>query len=484
MQNPPMPHILIGNIPGMAVSSTMPAELIKTPSDLEQMSLDGKYFLVNDIDLSNWIPIGTAANPFTGVLYGIGINTIYIDKFATGLPPNQAYGLFGHISDALINVRVSYSEETDVQLFSGNVGGITGYDGGSSIISKSTVVNGFTVSPWSFLSAAFTHWRVDNQDFSVPYIVTVPGPFSIQAIYNNTILIVDNFTDGTNAATTQGTLRHAITNAVNGDTIWLPNAIPGTTVISLTSPLIIDRNVNFAIEGNGITLTRSSTMLINNVSQLLRIYQSGTPTVFISRVHFKDGRATAEGVAILNFGNLTLESCIFSGNVTTNSSTGGAIYNIGTLTVRACTFFNNSTAGQGGVVFTRIGTVRLTGNIFFRNFANFGPIVFRDGGTVTSLGYNVADWPIGTGTNQSGFAGVTGDTQFINIGFPNNTTLPFTNTTTSGPDAFVPIDLGTLRTHIPSGSWGTGATATNMPTVDFYGNVRAWPGAPGAVRQP
>jgi hypothetical protein len=198
--------------------------------------------------------------------------------------------------------------------------------------------------------------------------------------------------------------------------------------------------------------------------------------VHISRIHFKDGRAADLGAAIRkDNGTLTLESCIFSGNRTTAAAAqGGAIYNAtGNLMVRGCTFYDNTTgSNSGGAIRSGGGTVTISGNLFFGSTSTSGLAVAN----AVSNGFNVVDRAFGTAAGTAGWTAVTGDVQFNGIGFANNTTLPFTNNSTSGADAFVPLGTGTLRTHVPASA---GAT---MPAVDFYGNARTWPGAPGAVR--
>ena len=72
---------------------------------------------------------------------------------------------------------------------------------------------------------------------------------------------------------------------------------------------------------------------------------------------------------------------------------------------------------------------------------------------------------MGTESSQSGFNSETGD---IYNG-------------TSQELFFIDINQFTpasgIGNHIPF-SWGP----LNMPEVDFYGDERTWPGAPGAVR--
>jgi predicted outer membrane repeat protein len=225
---------------------------------------------------------------------------------------------------------------------------------------------------------------------------------------------------------------------------------------------------NLTIEGNGVTLTPSAAWT-GYGSQMLWIAVSGI-TVNISRVHFKNGRAMSDGAAIYNrSGTVNLESCIFSGNMVTSSSGyGGAIYNNGTMNVKGCTFYNNSSAYRGGAIYT-VGTsvtLTLTGNLFYGNTAGSDPVVYRYSGSVISNGYNVADVPLGTETNQSGWTAADGDTTFSALSISGD---PF-HTTTFAPET-------ELHLLMPS------TAPEDFPAVDFNGADRTWPGAPGAVKQ-
>jgi len=318
---------------------------------------------------------------------------------------------------------------------------------------------------------------------------------AVQTAENGRYLIVFNPTDPDNN-TTIGTLRHALTssNHQDGDIIYFEGVIPGSTQIAIANSDMPQITKNIRIEGNGITLTRQLIMPLSSTSQLLRT--SSAATVHVSRIYFLNGRTTLHGGAINNGGTLTLESCIFSGNRPyiegTQDRYGGAIYNTGSLTVRGCTFYDNGSYNAnngyiiGGTIYSTAVTgtsIILCGNLFYRNYSfehrNFS---ITRGGTTTSLGYNVVDREYGTSSIASGFTPVTGDANFANTGFADNYTDPFT--TTSGTTAFTlrlgnsPANNTLLHTHIPAGEWA----AENMPETDFYGNVRTWPGAPGAVR--
>jgi hypothetical protein len=258
-----------------------------------------------------------------------------------------------------------------------------------------------------------------------------------------------------------GTLREALANVESGGTIFI-DLPEGDKVITLTSALEgISKDIT--IIGNGATLTQKD-FEAGYDSQLLYVSYG---TVKINRLHFKGGRAGSYGAAIYNGGNLTLESCIFSDNQTTEQyACGGAIYTWGgSLTLRGCTFYNNkagTTDGSGGAIYCNSGTVTLTGNIFFGNTANEGNVILGD--TVTSGGYNVSDHASGTDSaTGSGYTGVTGDVFDVTV-------LPV------GPVSFKPLENSAALDVLPN------PLPVNYPVVDFHGVSIMAGGSSGAVQ--
>jgi hypothetical protein len=110
---------------------------IKDRADLEAIryNLRGKYVLRADIDLSDsdWTPIGSKEEPFTGVLMGLG-KAYTIKGLTINKPSTDCVGLFGHVKGAHIAaVKLELGEK-----------GITGKDGVGSIagcISSSTITS-------------------------------------------------------------------------------------------------------------------------------------------------------------------------------------------------------------------------------------------------------------------------------------------------------------------------------------------------------
>ena len=294
--------------------------------------------------------------------------------------------------------------------------------------------------------------------------------------------IVNDFAD----TGTPGTFRHAMDGMQDNDIIRFVNVTPGTSVVELTSSLPeITRSIT--IEGNGITITRSPSWaeISWNTSLLSTSYGSAA---HISRVHFKDGRASSAAAIWNNGCYMILESCIFSGNrsIAEGGIQGGTIStaNRGILILNGCTFYDNiptsSATVMGGVIYIghNASSLIMSGNIFFGNTTEY-PIVylyidndpnpFRGPSSVISLGYNVVDVDLGEGEDQSGWIAHNSDKTFAEL-LGSNTTSPFVNaaggnlTPVSGLNNFIPT------------------APANFPIVDFYGNTRIWPGAPGAVR--
>jgi hypothetical protein len=256
-----------------------------------------------------------------------------------------------------------------------------------------------------------------------------------------------------NADSGVGSLRQALADAPDGSTIVIDSSV-GT--IALNSRLAIN-NKDLIIEGNGVTITRSGSWTTNDGSQLLFIDRR---TVTIRRVHFKDDGTTNSGVTVhQSESNLTLESCIFSGNQNSDGY-GGAIYSFGWTIVKGCTFYGNYSGGNGGAIYQYYGSLTLEGNLFYRNTASYYPVVYPSFTSISNA-YNVVDVPLGTGSNQSGFTAATGDTTISSL----------------------PVSPLTFRLFSDSGAAGViTSLSADYPEFDFYGNPITAPAAAGAVQ--
>ena len=170
----------------------------------------------------------------------------------------------------------------------------------------------------------------------------------------------------------EGSLYNAIDRVTSGGTILVNPSLAGQTILFNSMPVI---SKNCTIKGNGIILRLGEPL------------QIGSVTVTMERIHF-DGFYK---LAISNFGNLVLKSCIFSNNM--KGEDGGAIYNTGTLSVLGCTFFNNAASRAGGAICSSgaKAITNLTGNVFYGNLASYGDTFCNYGGGVYSTALNVFD---------------------------------------------------------------------------------------------
>jgi uncharacterized repeat protein (TIGR02543 family) len=276
------------------------------------------------------------------------------------------------------------------------------------------------------------------------------GHKTVQATFG---YVVNTTADNTTADDGLTTLREALGMVNNGGIIIVADSLAGKTITLASALPSITKSLT--IEGNGVTISG------NNAYRIMDISASGI-TVTIRRVHFANGKASYGGAICNAYANLILQSCIFSGNSATSSSSsygGGAVYTTGsgTLSVLSCTFYSN-TAYRGGAIYQSSGTTTLTGNIFYGNTANSsGDVIYLSSGTVTSNGYNVYD------NTSSGFT-------FIGTGDAQTSELPFSKV------SFAPVQGSVAIGKLPA------ALPTGYPAADFYGNPVTSGGAAGAVQ--
>ena len=134
---------------------------IYTAEDLNNIrnDLDGKYILMNDIDLStyeNWEPIGSSETPFTGELDGNGysISNLTINVYPTAKATHY-YGLFAYASDIIIksinlincDINVTHIGEARGNCYLGSIAGYCyGAEISDCVVSGKICANGFRVA--------------------------------------------------------------------------------------------------------------------------------------------------------------------------------------------------------------------------------------------------------------------------------------------------------------------------------------------------
>ena len=132
---------------------------IYTAEDLNDIrnNLDGKYILMNDIDLSayeNWEPIGTLSEPFTGEFDGNGKSVLNLTIKDYQVIENKIYiGMFSSLNSCsvmnlnLVNVDIDI-RNTNADSLSVRVGALAGY-ASKCFIENCAVTGNITVNNFS-----------------------------------------------------------------------------------------------------------------------------------------------------------------------------------------------------------------------------------------------------------------------------------------------------------------------------------------------
>lgn len=150
-----------------------------------------------------------------------------------------------------------------------------------------------------------------------------------------------------------GTLRHAVLAAHDGDTIAIAANLQNATITLTEGELVLDHDV--VVRGLG---RHRVTISGGDVSRVFAIHE-GTD-VTLSHLRIADGyvqEATDfnpySGAGVANAGDLVVTDCNFSGNA---ASWGGGLYNAGTLSVTDTTFTGNSAFESGGGIYNEFAS--------------------------------------------------------------------------------------------------------------------------------
>jgi hypothetical protein len=279
-----------------------------------------------------------------------------------------------------------------------------------------------------------------------------------------------------------GSLRQAVSTAVNGTYIIFSNSLAGTTIRLTSGVLLISTNLTIdasalpgglTINGNhngnilkvasGVSSTLDSLTLTNGYligGDGAGIYNGGTLSLSNCTLAGNTFYGTAgQGGAIGNLGQLSLNGCTFSSNV---AGYGGAILNQGALcSMQNCTFSgNSSTAGNGGAIINDGGA---TLNIVNCTFA--GNTAAGSGGAIDNSAsqVNITNSILGASTpndiyNEAGSTNGFGGSNIVQI-LSNAGTLNGTNTIRS-----VNPQLATLGNH--GGPTQTMPPLPGSPAID------------------
>jgi hypothetical protein len=222
-------------------------------------------------------------------------------------------------------------------------------------------------------------------------------------------------------ANEKGTLRYAVAQAVNGDTILITPALHGSPIVLTQGELLLNQSVTIKAVGNA-----PETISGGGASRVFEV--TANANVTLSDLVITGGNGVAnnsnstgfdgDGGGISNFGTLTLTDCTLSGNsafvgggisngglnnasletsakLTLNNCTlggntaeivGGGIVNHANLTVSGSTLSNNAATDDGGGIFNVFtGTITITASILSDNSAaNGGGLENHGAATITS----------------------------------------------------------------------------------------------------
>ena len=233
-----------------------------------------------------------------------------------------------------------------------------------------------------------------------------------------------------------GSLRQALADANDGDTINFDVSLKGQTIALTSNELVIDKSITITGPGSdllavsapfqyhfrvfhvmasptvtieGLTIGPSlyfygcgiqndqATLTINNcavtgnngLTSGAGISNGGTLTINNSRISGNGLQYQGTGVGISSSGTLIINNSIISGNLSAKNYTdGGGIYSSGMLQITNSTIDGNSVGGSGGGIYN-VGVAIITSSTISGNFSGGGypgPPLPGFGGGISSNG--------------------------------------------------------------------------------------------------
>ena len=209
------------------------------------------------------------------------------------------------------------------------------------------------------------------------------------------LVVVDKGGDEVDGDTSPGqtTLREAVEQAVDGDTIVFAPALNGTT-IGLLEPIAIDKNI-FINGGGEIAISGEKKVGVLEVLPQRSLFITGTLII--------DGNAqNGGGLHIDASAQVIVSHSRLEGN--NASSTGGAISNQGSLKLWDTTLAFNS-GGIGGGLHNDGGSVEIRNTTFYSNTA-----VASAAGIFNSAGMNIYNTTFSANRSSSRGGGIFNNT--------------------------------------------------------------------------
>lgn len=206
--------------------------------------------------------------------------------------------------------------------------------------------------PINFLPGIFTRFRTRLLIRCLACVV-LAWSGAVPAATAAVTRVVDTAADA--QASGRLTLREAVAASADGDTIEFASALftsATPTTIKLTSPLVLTKRLT--IVGPGDAASTPVPRLRIEGSGAERVLHVRAPAVVvIAGLTLQGGVASGHqggGAVLVESGaNATFQACDFINNRTSNSNSGGAILNFGTLTLDQCLVSGNQAQHGGGV---------------------------------------------------------------------------------------------------------------------------------------
>jgi len=281
---------------------------------------------------------------------------------------------------------------------------------------------------------------------------------SLPSLRGATFTVINTNDSGT------GSLRQALADSVDGDTINFASTLNGQTITLTSGQLLVNKSVT--INGPG------ANALAVDGNYASRVFYIGSGRdVTVSGLTVTHGSpADLLGGGIYNdHATLTVSSCTISGN-SANGGGGGGIYNDGpsgsaTLMVTNCTISGNSAVnpGYGAGITNNGGTLTIANSTLSGNSAGF------DGGGISNFGMlTITNSTLSANSSLGDAGGIYNASQTVTI---TNSTLCGNSCGTSlyyhGGGIF--NEGGTLK--IGGTILNAGPSGENIYNVNEYGPV-------------
>ena len=241
---------------------------------------------------------------------------------------------------------------------------------------------------------------------------------SLQIVHAATITVMNTNDSGA------GSLRQALADASNGDTINFDSSLNGQAITLTSDALVVLKNLTISGPGaNQLTVQRETA---GPNFQIFHLGDFATrPSVIISGLTITKG-VSPNGGGIFVYGALTLNDCVVHDNQ------GSGIYNYGSsVTVTKSTVSGNLGYLGGGIYNT--GAVTVTNSTVKDNVATDGGGIYNNADLFFSATLTITNSTI-SGNSADGADGVGGGGGGIynTAGADGNATVTINNSTVSG----------------------------------------------------